>query len=141
MSASDYMLKIMDKKYPIIFTEKQGSTGYIDFIEYADVFNPVSIGYDIFNRPFIVIRVLLTKNDGTTEQGMETFFKRFIDGTVWMGCGNYTKCFIYTDGGLDLTQAKFLTELLENKSIELTQQIINDVRICNFNDCCKIELF
>jgi len=58
-----------------------------------------------------------------------------------MGCGNYTKFFIYTDGGLDLTQAKLLTELLENKSIELTQQIINGVRICNFNDLCKIELF
>ena len=120
MYATDYMLEIMKKEYPVLITTVEGSTGYIDFIEYSDVSSPVTKGYDIHGRPFFVVRARITRQDGTTFDVFQTFFQRYTGGGYWMGCGHWGVQFIYTDGGLREESAIFLTELLENNCMDLT---------------------
>jgi hypothetical protein len=136
MNASEYMLNIMKKDLPILITTGSGSTDYIDFINYEDVSNPVTKGYDIFGRPFIVIRAIMTRNNGNTFNVFETFFQRYTGGGYWMGCGHGGTKFLDTDGGLSEDQAIFLTELIENNFVELT---LNN-RKCFLLNTCKINL-
>jgi hypothetical protein len=122
MNASEYMLAIMKKDYPVLITTLEGHTGYIDFIEYSDVSSPVTKGYDIHGRPFFVVRAMITRQDGSTFDVFQTFFQRYTEGGYWMGCGHGGNKFINTDGGLQERQALFLTELLENNCMDLSEK-------------------
>jgi len=127
---SNYMTQIMLKNYPILdIGDKNGSTDYLDFIKYIDVSNSITKGKDKYNRSFFVIRALITRSDNSTESTLETFFQRYTENySLWHGCGHDGNYFISTDGGMNIKQANFLIELLENKYVNLTTELMNDIK-------------
>jgi hypothetical protein len=127
------MMAIMNREYPILGTVLLGNTGYIDCIEQSDVSSPVTKGYDIYRRPFFVIRALITHVSSKTTPVFQTFFQRYECGGKWIGCGGHP--FLDTLGGINEYQAIFLTDLLEHKTVDLT--IKNETR---YTTAVKIEL-
>ena len=136
---SDIMLAIMNRDYPILHTTKTGPTDYIDFIEQDDVFGPITKGYDIYGRPFLVIRAVIIRPDKDPIHVFQTFFKRYTDDSYWMGCGHGGTNFLCTDGGIRETQANFLNNLLLNGSVEITLQLMKEILFTGPTSC-KIEL-
>lgn len=142
-SVSYNMLVLIKKDYPIIdIGDKVGSTDYIDFIKYSDITSSVSKGCDRYGRPFLVIRALITKSDGSTNTTLETFFQRYDDTSyLWHGCGHADHFFLNTVGGLKMSQVKFIINLIENKYVYLTDELMNEVQFNYRNaDPIKIEL-
>jgi hypothetical protein len=127
---SEYMARIMLEDYPILdIGNKNGSTGYLDFIQNHDVSNSVTKGKDKYNRPFFVIRALITRSDNSTESTLETFFQRYTnDDSLWHGCGHSGHYFISTEGGMNIKQAEFIIELLKNKYVNLTEKLMEDIK-------------
>lgn len=68
--------------------ETDGRTGYIDFIEEGDMSHPIMKGADRHGRPFIAFRLQYTTRRGKTHTGVETIFRRYTDGPVWVSGGN-----------------------------------------------------
>ena len=85
-----------------------GFTEYIDFLTWNEVTSPIMKGTDIYGRHFIVIKMIV--ND---KKIMQTFFKRYSNGTYWMGCGHATPNLISTNGGMIEEQVNFLRELIQ----------------------------
>ena len=145
---SDYMNKIISKDYPILdIKDKNGDTDYLDFIKYTDISNSISIGKDKFNRPFYVIRANIIKADNSTESTLETFFQRYTDlENLWHGCGHDGHYFISTEGGMNIKQAMFLVELIEVGYVNLTQELMDDIKFNYYfakrpNKPIRIELY
>ncbi len=121
----------MIKDYPILdIGTKIGITGYLDFIKYTDVSAPVSIGHDMYNRPFIVIRAKITMADRTTELTMETFFQRYTyNSSIWQGCGpGDIPYFMSTEGGMNEEQHLFIEKLLLNGKVELDDSVLLNIK-------------
>ena len=142
----EHMSKIMDKNFPILeIGECNGSTGYLDFITFNDLIAPVMKGYDQYKRPFFVISAVITKSDGSKIKTMETFFQRY-EGfkNLWHGCGHDGPYFISTQGGMNMKQINFIENLLENNNVDLTDKLMNEVRLGeyfrSFNDDTKPKL-
>ena len=94
-----------------------GRTDYLDFIKQGQVIYPIMRGQDIFRRSFFVIRVKGEFDDGTTEHYMQTFFQRYTNESLWMGCGHYGKHFLEPCGGVTKNQAKLLMALMQGEAI------------------------
>jgi hypothetical protein len=110
-----------------------GSTSYIDFIEWDQVTSPVMWGLDVYRRAFIVIKMKI-KN----RLIMQTFFQRYIDGKLWMGCGHATQHLISTDGGMDCDQIQLLYDIIDGKNPKLYVKH----RPYKYSECRKIiELY
>lgn len=145
-SIHEHMEQIMNKNFPILnIGECNGSTGYLDFITFNDLYAPVMKGHDQFNRAFFVICAVITKSDGSTVKSMETFFQRYSDSTrVWHGCGHDGPYFLSTQGGMNMKQINFIEDLLENNKVDLTEELMNEVRFGDFfrsfNDNTKPKL-
>lgn len=143
---NDYMTNIMERNYPILDVgEKEGSTGYIDYINFNDLSAPIMKGYDKYNRPFFVIRALLTNSDGSTFKTIETFFQRYSDHkNLWHGCGHDGPYFLSTLGGMNIKQINFIENLLQNKKVELTDDLMNNISFCyslrSYNDDRKPKI-
>ena len=126
---NDYMTNIMERDYPILdIGETIGSTGYIDYISFNDLTAPIMKGYDKYERPFFVIRAIITKSDGSTLKTMETFFQRYTEcKNLWNGCGHDGPYFLSTIGGININQINFIENLLENKKVNLTDDLMNNI--------------
>jgi hypothetical protein len=124
----------MKNDYPILdIGNKNGYTDYLDFIKFNDLTAPIMKGYDQFNRAFFVLRAIITKSDGSTLKTMETFFQRYSDyEDVWHGCGHDGPYFLSTEGGIKLNQINFIKNLLENKKIDLTDELMDDIRFGDY---------
>ena len=95
-----------------------GGTDYIDFISFTEVTKPIMKGYDCYGRPFMVLKLNING-----ENVMQTFFKRYTNGTGWMGCGHATKRnIIRTDGGMTDVQYKLLSDFIQLKKINITEE-------------------
>ena len=140
------MTNIMNKNYPILdIGDKIGFTGYLDFITFSDLTAPVMKGYDQHNRPFFVISAIITNSDGTTNKTLETFFQRYTDNkNLWHGCGHDGPYFLSTQGGMNMKQINFIEDLLENNKVDLTEELMNEVKFGDFfrsfNDDTKPKL-
>ena len=108
----------MAKDYPILdIGNNNGFTGYLDFITFNDQ----------FNRPFFVVRTIITKSDGSTIKIMETFFQIYLnDKNLWHGCGHDGPYFLLTDGGMKLNQINFI----ESWYVDLTNELMDNIRFC-----------
>jgi hypothetical protein len=126
---NEYLTNIMERDYPILDVgETIGSTGYIDYIRFNDLTAPIMKGYDKYERPFFVIRAIITKSDGSTLKTMETFFQRYSDNkNLWHGCGLDGPYFLSTFGGMNIKQINFIEKLLENKKVDLTDDLMNNI--------------
>lgn len=61
-----------------------GETGYIDFLEPADLSAPVMKGLDRVNRPFIAIKM---ENKSNAKVFVMVLFQRYIEDNVWTWIG------------------------------------------------------
>ena len=96
---------------------------YIDYITFDEVTFPVMKGYDFYNRPFIVIKLLI--ND---EILLQTFFKRYNDNSeLYMGCGHATPNLICTYGGMTKIQFELLSEII-NKGFAIIKKEHNPIK-------------
>ena len=104
-----------NKSLPILdIGNKQGFTDYIDFIEPDEVNYPVMQGTDRFRRNFIVLKMIVNK-----EQFFQTFFQRYTNGSGWMGCGHYGRNLIDTTGNMSDEQFKLLYDIIQENEVKL----------------------
>ena len=89
--------------------ERQGVTGYIDFISWKEVKHPIMIGRDTNGRRFIVIKMILNN-----QKIMQTYFQRYTNSeNLWMGCGCYTRNLFYTSGGINAEQIELVRQIIK----------------------------
>ena len=94
---------------------RQGTTEYIDYIEWGEVISPVMTGVDKFNRKFIVVKATI---DGVETPLMQTFFQRYSDTSkdtsVWIS--DFRDYFIDTVGGMTKEQIQLIQDLIDGKN-------------------------
>lgn len=72
---------------PVLDTgSRVGMTDYIDFITEDEMKYPVMRGVDVYRRPFISVRVTVTKPSGDTSKAVGTFFQRYTDAPQAQWC-------------------------------------------------------
>ena len=130
---------------------REGSTGYIDFIEKSEVPHKVMVGVDKFGREFIVLKCIVTRRNGNKINCFQTFFRRYVsDKELWASGSSWYDTLLMTVGGINSDQTLFLDDLLENESVEvnLTAKSLTKVKFCcvifdddpNENPPVKVEL-
>jgi hypothetical protein len=129
--------KIMNIPCPILdIGDRNGMTGYIDFISQSEVSGEFMKGSDLVGRKFIVwkAQVIIDKLDNTysTFNIFTTFFKRYSESTscTYHTCGHHGIILFSTEGGATLEQMNFLYELLSTGSYQL-----------NYSQAEKIKLY
>lgn len=134
MTDRELIKNIADEIYniscPILdIGEKCGTTGYIDFIdtkEFSEAFNK---GVDKFGRKFISFRSMIEYEDGQTKDTFMTLFQRYRgDEFLWMGAGRNLHLFA-TEGGTTLEQLGLVLKLLNEKSVDVTEDINKNCRL------------
>jgi len=109
----EYLEQYLDDLPLLNIGKKVGITEYIDFLVWDEVTSPIMQGYDIFGRRFIVIKMVINNI-----KIMQTFFQRYSNGKLWMGCGHATINLIETSGGMDKSQFLLLSKIIsEGKAI------------------------
>ena len=94
---------------------RQGSPDYIDFLKWEEVTEPIMKGIDIFNRTFIVVKLIINNN-----KIMETYFQRYTRETShWHCCGHATSLLISTTGGMNESQANYIKSLVEKGEVQI----------------------
>lgn len=66
---------------------REGPTGYIDFVRPSDLSSPVMKGTDTHGRPFISLLLEYTNRHGEVSTCVETIFRRYVTGSVWVSGG------------------------------------------------------
>ena len=128
---------------------RYGNTDYIDFIKQEEAFDNPQVnmvyGKDKYNRAFYCIRglVALIKYNGEHEtySFYQTFFQRYTDGKMWMGCGDYSIPLINTIGGMTTNQFDLLSNLLTNKKFTICKDKFSDYNLSCFLSKYKKEDF
>jgi hypothetical protein len=101
--------------------QRSGSTGYIDFINPEEVTETATSGIDCFSRNFVVLKGKIFYNNATEIEFFQTFFRRYTDNfSLYMGAGWKTPL-MDTVGGMSKTQINFITNLIEQKDIDIEQ--------------------
>lgn len=124
-----------------------GHSNYVDFLTFDEVTEPVMTGIDVFQRPFMVIKIdVFDHNDNFKKRLMETFFQRYTDDKyLWMGCGHATNNLISTIGGMKPCQFHLINDLLDNKYVKILECHIPDtgtdvgdkVRLSTTSECSE----
>ena len=92
-----------------IFSNKY-NIGEIDFIKWDEVTSPAMKGVDMYNRPFLVIKIIIDN-----ETIMQTFFQRHTyNNDLWMGIGK-NGYLLKTYGGLTENQKKLILDIINGK--------------------------
>lgn len=94
-----------------------GGTDYIDFISLKEVEHPLMSGIDCYGRQFMVVKAKVNN-----KIIMQTFFKRYSDSHLWMGCGHATRLFMETSGGMSIEQIQWLIDLIKHGKATLTDK-------------------
>ena len=107
------ILQLLDNFDTLDIDERQGLTGYIDFIDINEIISPVMKGIDMFDRCFITLCAEVEYNNETV-QTFTTFFKRYTDSDIiWHACGKYNNQLMVSDGGMNMQQFNLLSDLLK----------------------------
>ena len=87
-------------KYPILPWQCHflGSTDYIDKIKSSDVYEPIMLGVDVFDRPFITIRTrqIIRNKENII---VNTLFQRYIDDKSWTHGTCYSSLLFLSEAG------------------------------------------
>ena len=107
-----------NKNIPILNIKNRFIGDYIDFITLDEVIYPIMKGLDSYNRPFIVIKMMI---EGTLI--MQTFFRRYIDGYQWQGCGHATQnLLVETSGGMKEDQIQLISDIINERNIKIKME-------------------
>ena len=106
---------------------RRGHTDYIDFLKWGEITEPVMKGIDICNRHFVVVKLKIydsknKKNKHINIKLMQTYFQRYTNGILWMGCGYATESFLETCGGMNLHQLDLIEQIINNNSVEIRDE-------------------
>jgi hypothetical protein len=113
---------------------REGRTGYIDFIKIDEFNEPFNKGFDKFGRKFISFRVDMEYPDGTIMETFTTLFQRHTDTeSLWMVAGAYRKLFD-TEGGTTLCQFQFLLKMFRDKTIDITEEMSYNCNLTNLDN-------
>jgi hypothetical protein len=127
-----YIYEIFNYPCNVLYIEnKQGSTGYIDFIKQTDTYkNTIMKGIDISNRKFIVVKAEYVYENGEIVETFSTFFQRYpTNETLWHCCGHDGRILMDTCGGMSNEQFRFLHDLLYYAEIQLTKETIETLKL------------
>ena len=123
MNILDSIVKLLEEKnkYPELDTGNRcGGTGYIDFITMEEVTNSIMWGRDIYNRYFLVFKLLI---DGKIV--LQTLFQRYSDKKyIWKGCGHgsINPLLFYSDINIGIPQINLFLKLMKNERVIITQE-------------------
>ncbi len=126
--------EIYNLECPILnIGDRTGYTGYIDFIDDIEIQESFNKGIDKYDRKFICFRTNIEYEDGQIKNTFMTLFQRYSrEEKLWMGAGRNTHLFA-TDGGTNLHQVKLLLKLLQEGSVDITDEIYENCRITRSN--------
>lgn len=118
-------------KIPVLNIGQQcGATDYIDFIGADEMEHSIMKGIDRYKRPFIALKVVVTK-DNKSKEIVGTFFQRYTDDNVSWAFGTcYQTNVIYQDSRVRLCDYETLEKRLK---LLLDKQIIKDLK-CGFHE-------
>ena len=131
--SEEYILSKFEKIPKIDIGDQLGSTGYIDFLTWDRITEPVMYGIDCLGRLFIVLKM-----DVNGRRYMQTFFQRYTNiNSTWVS--DINNSIMGTTGGLHDTQMEFIIELIENGTATLKKEhrsldFINDVEVVLYKD-------
>ena len=130
------MININDFNLPILnIGNRQGDTDYIDFIRPNQVEYPAMKGYDLFNRPFIVIKFYLDYKHIC----VQTFFQRYSNNKMfWLSAGHFGQHLINTRTGITIHQTELISKILNGQKVQLTKE---HQPICNSLIGKYVELY
>lgn len=118
------MFNLNFNNFPKLYIgNRGGGTDYIDFIKWKEVTEPVMIGTDRYNRAFIVVKFILNKETKKPIKIIQTFFQRYSNDNLWMGCGHATEHLIKTPGGMKYEQFRFLERIINGETLKLSNNI------------------
>lgn len=121
--------------------DKVGDTGYIDFINPADIKYSIMKGVDGYYRNFLLLKTYFLHDYGEIENNFTVIFQRYSDNkTLYMSCGNYGKIFIHSSGGLDIEQLELINNLIKNKKINLNDDIIDKCRLNSYKNPISLHI-
>ena len=128
------MLQLPDSIPIFDIKDREGNTEYIDFLKENEINYPVMKGVDKYKREFVTIKANMKFYDINDNiicmfNVFETFFKRYTEKNIWMGCGNFGKQFMSTTGGLTKIQDELLLELINNKTVKILKNNISKYNI------------
>lgn len=102
--------------------DRVGSTGYIDFITPDEMNESYNKGIDVYRRKFINILANIEYENGSVKKTLSTLFQRHSgDESLWMIAGENT--LMETFGGVNIEQFNLIRRLLEEKSIEISEEV------------------
>jgi hypothetical protein len=109
--------------------DREGITGYIDFIDTSEFVEPFNKGIDKYERKFVSLRANIEYEDGTTKETFTTLFQRYYKReNLWMGAGRNTHLFA-TDGGSNLQQLQLVLNLLKEGSVDISGEMAVECRL------------
>jgi hypothetical protein len=123
--------EIYNQDCPILdISDRVGITGYIDFIDTSEFVEPFNKGIDKYERKFVSFRANIEYEDGTTIETFTTLFQRYSGReNLWMGAGRRETYLFATDGGTNLQQLQLVLKLLQEGSVDITGEMVDECRL------------
>ena len=98
--------------------DKNGITGYIDYIQPNDITGNAMNGRDFCGRFFLSFKATAFFDDGSKEKYFTTFFQRYQDNErTYHSAGHFEKLLFTTEGGAKIEQVVFLNMLFKNGEV------------------------
>lgn len=88
--------------------DREGLTGYIDFIQPSEVGAPIMSGLDKYNRPFFTLRIQYGPRPDMVY--VETLFQRYVNDYVLWTTGSTRITMLNRLGSVDLERLRTLVE-------------------------------
>ncbi len=137
-----FISEFANDKPNLALENKQGFTGYIDFIKSDDMYDSIMKGRDIHGRLFIAIKLLVKKdNDVDNNKWTEivgTLFERYSDSTGNMAYGT---CYLLDDGNYHLwhdsrVRMNEIDDLFKRLKLLISGNTIKSIKISFDNTDC-----
>lgn len=115
---------------------RQGNTDYIDFIDLDEMKEPAYKGIDLFKRYFTCVKFRIeffNESDNSTiiEKRFQTFFQRYTNGDMYIGCGHSGVNLMSTYGGMTSGQIKTIEDVIKG-SVSLDKEQSRVLRIVDY---------
>lgn len=115
--------------------DRVGDTGYIDFISPDEMNTAYNKGVDKYGRKFINILANIEYENGSVKKTLSTLFQRYKgDESLWVICGDkILQTLMESYGGVNIEQFDLIRRLLEEKSVDITEENYRKCRITKYN--------